>query len=706
MNFNVTEVYEKNEQSTARIVINRGGTRSSKTYSIIQLLIIKALTEPQKRIIVCRKSLPSLKRTVLQDFLGILDTYNLTRHFKKNLSNLKWSSKNGSSIEFISLDNDQKIRGLQANYFYYNESSEIEEIFVTQALLRLSNPSKDNKLNQFFIDFNPSSSSSYLKKMETRENVEVIVSTFEHNPFLSDEVVKEIKDLEFRDYDLFLIYGKGEYGDLRGQVFRNWNTFNYKVPPEIIKTLPVYYGLDWGYTNDYTCCVECYIDKENKQLYVFEKLFSKGLTNPDIDRVLTTRLEKTVHIVADSSEPKSIDEMKHLGWRNIVGVVKGPDSIKNGIDIMLRYNINIASNALNIIDEFTNYTWKTDKQGTPLNVPNDKYNHCFVGDTLITTNKGDIKIKDVKKGDYVLTSQGFKEVEKSWCSGEKEVFEYILDFDAKKYYITCTNNHNFKINNVWKEIQEAKVGDKFLINKNLMVKNTHYSMVRNILGGVQNIYTELFGNSLMEKLKKGFISTIKMGINSITKLKTLKKYQKINIYQHTLKNMLKKIRKKLLIILTKLDPSQKSGIRLKKELSGIESTANKWALVLGNMMKESVKYVIKYINQIHHINYFAQTTVNQNTEDCQGLIISKSNVQNVEKNLLKTNMEDKYVAQENVLTNINCESKGVQKIYDLQVKDCHEFFANNILVHNSIDGIRYICTTFGNIRGAGKIYVR
>lgn len=367
---------------------------SSKTYSLLQLLIVKSLTEKNKRIIICRKTLPSLRRTILKDFNDILASYDLNKYYKKNMSTLTWTCKvTGTTIEFTSLDDEEKVRGLSANYFYFNEASEIEEIFFTQAILRLTVPSGDDKKNQFFIDFNPSSSSSWIKKLEEtrKDDVEVIVSTYSDNPFLAPEAVREIEELKLKDYDLWLIYGEGKYGDLMGQVFKNWQTFNYKNPPDT-SGLPIYYGMDFGFSNDFTSLVECALDKENKRMYLWERLFAKGLTNIEIDRLLSTRIDKTSSkIVADSSEPKSIAELKSLGWRNIEGAVKGPDSIKNGIDIMLRYEIYIASNALNIIDEFSNYTWKIDKQGTPLNIPKDSYNHSVDATRYIVSTWGNIR---------------------------------------------------------------------------------------------------------------------------------------------------------------------------------------------------------------------------------------------------------------------------------------------------------------------------
>jgi len=395
LNFNVTSIFEQNQNSSARIVINRGGTRSSKTYSILQLLILKALTEKNKRIIILRKSFPSLRRTVLKDFVDILNTYRIAQYFKINKTNNTYTSiTTRSTIEFASCDDEQKIRGLSANYFWMNEANEIEEQFFTQTMLRLSNPSNDGKYNQYFIDLNPSSSKSWVKTVEdTRTDVDVIVSTYNDNPFLSPDAVKEIEDLRTRDRDLWLIYGEGQWGELRGQIFTNWETFNHRKPPDL-SHLPVYYGLDWGYSNDWTALIKVVVDKPKQTLWVDERIFARGLTNLAINNKMEkseSPLSKDAIIIADSSEPKSIQELKNLGWRGIEGVKKGPGSVNNGIDILLRYKIMVAADATNIRDELTNYTWKTDKNGDVLNIPNDKHNHAIDAIRYVVMTYGDVR---------------------------------------------------------------------------------------------------------------------------------------------------------------------------------------------------------------------------------------------------------------------------------------------------------------------------
>lgn len=379
MNIKCTGVFDKNMNSKAKIILNQGSTRSSKSYSVAQLMIIKALTEKKKRIIVARKTFTSLRKTLLKDFIDILDANKLRTHFKYNRSTgTLVCLSTGSTIEFIGLDEVLKIQGIQSNYLVIDEVMEVEWSIFQQLLLRLSSPTTDGKQNQCYLLYNPSNPKHWIKTriIDERDDYELIISTYKDNPFLSEEVVAEIERLKEVDNDAYLIYAKGEWSEVRGQVFKN-----YDYQPESEFNLEnfdqVYYGLDWGYSNDYTAVVQVGTKKGKKdELWVKEIYWCKGKTNTNIDLELGARIgDKMVELVADSSEPKSIEELKRLGWRRIQGVVKGPGSVNTGIDIMKRYKIHVCTTSMNLREEFENYVWLEQKDGQLSNIPKDAYNH-------------------------------------------------------------------------------------------------------------------------------------------------------------------------------------------------------------------------------------------------------------------------------------------------------------------------------------------
>ncbi len=373
MKLKATEIFNKNYNSKARIVVNRGGTRSSKTFSLIQLFILKALQEKNKRIVIVRKTLTILKDTVIVEMMNFIDNNNLAQLFSYNKQNATLHSLlTNTKIKFIGADEPRKFRGLEANYFWFNEADEVNYEFFNQAIMRMSAKSNDGIINQCFLDFNPSSRFSWVKtKIEDmRTDYELIKSSYLDNPFLSNETIKEIEWKKLYDYNEWLVYGLGEYTDIKGAVFTKYKVVD-KFPDDAKK---ITFGMDFGFTQDPTTLIK--VGELNGEIYLQELLYQNGLTNQDIsEKFKELGLNKKDEIIADSAEPKSIEELKRLGW-NIKGTKKFNNSVIYGLDIMKRYNMNIVDSK-NILKEFNFYKYKTTAQGEELNEPIDNFNHSI-----------------------------------------------------------------------------------------------------------------------------------------------------------------------------------------------------------------------------------------------------------------------------------------------------------------------------------------
>ena len=372
MDIYTTKVFEKNFNATTRIVVNQGGTRSSKTISLLQLIIIKAFKTPGKVFSICRKTLPALKGTAMRDFFDLLKDLNLydVKYHNKSEHTYKL---NENIIEFVAVDEPQKIRGRKRNYLFMNEANEFTFEDFQQLALRTT--------QQIFIDFNPSDEFHWLyDKIITRDDCTFIKSTYLDNPFLEPETIKEIERLKVDD-NYWRVYGLGEKGVSMSTIFRNTNLIN-KIPDNVKF---VGYGLDWGFSNDPTALIEVYSDDEN--IYLNELIYERGLTNQDIgNKMKELKIERHNEIIADSSEPKSIEEIYRMHF-NIKPAKKGADSVRLGIDIMRRYKINITKNSINTIKEFRNYKWKQDKNGQTLPVPVDAFNHSVDAVRYLCLNK-------------------------------------------------------------------------------------------------------------------------------------------------------------------------------------------------------------------------------------------------------------------------------------------------------------------------------
>ena len=369
----VTEIFERNFDTEKKIVVNRGGTRSSKTYSINQLCALWLMTgnygHNQKLSegvwTSVRKYRTNLDGTIIRDFEEILKSCNWYDKVEHNKTKKTYKYLN-RLVEFIGADDQQKLRGAKRNILYCNEANELEykqEFF--QLLMRTE--------NKIYVDFNPDDEQVWInqeleiKRSNEIGDVEVIVSSYKDNSFLPASLVKEIEYLQHTDKEFWKIYGLGEYGNISGIVFENVN---------YVDTMPdcklVAYGLDFGYSLDPSACVAVY--RKDDELYLKEVLYEKGLTNQDLANRLKPIVERN-EVICDSAEPKSIEELYRMNI-NAKGAVKGKDSILNGIDILKRFKINVV-NSSNLKKEFRSYKWATDKYGNSLQKPVDKFNHLL-----------------------------------------------------------------------------------------------------------------------------------------------------------------------------------------------------------------------------------------------------------------------------------------------------------------------------------------
>jgi phage terminase large subunit len=346
---------------------------------VAQYILIRALTEKNKKIIVAMNTYISLRRTLLDKFLGIMNSMKIAPNFKynKGTSILKCLNT-GSTIEFMGLQDALKIQGVESHIIVIDEAIQIKNFDVfTQLILRMTCHTVEGELNQFILMYNPSDRFHWIKTriIDQRNDYALFNSSYKDNPYLSIEAIKEIEHLKEVDMNAYLCYCLGVWGDVRGRVFDN---FEY-VRKDSIKEedySDAYYGLDFGYAADPSVCVRALVNKKRKEMYVEEVIWRKGMTNNDLDFYLDEKImDKNVNLVMDSAEPKSIEELRRLGWKNGVGVKKGAGSVNFGIQLMKGWKIKICKNSKNLIDEFENYRWLEDKSGVATNIPSDKFNH-------------------------------------------------------------------------------------------------------------------------------------------------------------------------------------------------------------------------------------------------------------------------------------------------------------------------------------------
>jgi phage terminase large subunit len=347
-----------------RVKIIQGGTSASKTYSILAVLINKAVTIPSLEISVVAETIPHLRRGALKDFIKILKWTNRFNDKQFNKSLLTYEFRNGSIIEFFSADDSSKLRGARRDILYINECNNVTFDSYNELAIRTR--------KEVFLDFNPAHEFWVHKELKNEPDSDFLILTYKDNEALDQSIIDQIEKNKEKaktsSYwaNWWKVYGEGQLGMLEGVVFSNWKTID-TIPSEA-KLLGI--GLDFGYTNDPTAIIEIY--NYNGQRIVNEIVYQTGLLNTAIAKLLP----KNVIVYADSSEPKSIDEIKRYGI-TIKGVTKGKDSINYGIDVIQRNEYLVTSNSQNLIKELRSYVWDTDKQGNRLNKPIDFNNHAI-----------------------------------------------------------------------------------------------------------------------------------------------------------------------------------------------------------------------------------------------------------------------------------------------------------------------------------------
>ena len=362
----VTNVFERNIKAFNRgkeLIINPGGTSSSKTYSIIQLLILLAHRR-KYTISVVSETFPHLKKGAFKDFMDIMEADGLYDPKMHNKSDNVYQFGSGK-IEFFSADTPSKVHGPRRDILYVNEAVNIPWDIFDQMNVRTNVCT--------FIDFNPTNYFWAHEYFSTGAKIEWIQSTYKDNKYLPEKIIRGIEAKKEAFPEWWKVYGLGELGNVEGVVFSNWKQVS-EIPKDA-KTLG--YGLDFGFTNDPTTLI--HVAMSDGQLYLKELIYETGMTNRDISkRFDEVGLVRGIDdIYADISEPKSIAELRSSGWAVHKGR-GGGDTVIKGIDVMKQYPINVTSDSVNLIKEFRYYKWVQDKfTGKYLNKAMDGWNHAI-----------------------------------------------------------------------------------------------------------------------------------------------------------------------------------------------------------------------------------------------------------------------------------------------------------------------------------------
>lgn len=363
----VTQVFVANQRSTADLIINQGGTSSGKTIAILQLLLLKAVTEQRVIITVVAGTIPDLKSGALRDTRRIVaeSDYIKSKVVAYNVAERIYTFASGSVMEFKSYEDEFVARSGKRDYLFVNEAQNVKKEVFDELF--------DRTYKQTYIDYNPTAR-FWAHDLIGKPGVELIVSNFKNNPMVNPKVRRNLLQYRTTNPARWKVYGLGLTGEVEGAVFQNCHMI--ETFPQLDET-KICYGLDFGFSNDPTACVK--LGKVKNTLYGKEILYETGLSNAMLaERLLKAGIRKhRDKIVADSADPKAIQYLKEFGFW-IIPAKKGPDSVRFGITQIHDYDggLFITSDSTNWWVEQENYLWQK-KNGKFVNIPIDNFNHLW-----------------------------------------------------------------------------------------------------------------------------------------------------------------------------------------------------------------------------------------------------------------------------------------------------------------------------------------
>lgn len=409
--YNPNYLMLKHEMGNYRYYLLQGGQRSGKTVSTVQILWWLMEQYSGIEISVVRESMPTLKATVLTDLIEWGLKAGLYKDSLHNKTEGWYRDTKGNKIDFIGAEDEEKLRGRKRDILYVNEAGNLSWEVIEQLRGRTN--------GIIIMDYNPSYPESWIyDRIMPSDRCAFIKTTYKDNPHLTANLLEDIEDMRINDPDRYRIYGMGERGLIRGQIYSNW----VEIPDKQFPKDANLYVVDFGYSSDPCAIVRGKI--EGKTAWFQEKVYRTGMTNIDIGIALFFEgcTDKCV-LIADSAEPKSIGELRNgwdlkdddiaeraaeLGYEfssreqfqrlqkvlkdgyHVYGAVKGQDSIRTGIQRVQQYNVMVTSGSKNIWKEYSKYKWKEDPHtGKTLPIPDKRCaDHGLDGIRYLATSHG------------------------------------------------------------------------------------------------------------------------------------------------------------------------------------------------------------------------------------------------------------------------------------------------------------------------------
>lgn len=410
---NIAEVigggYREFWNSKHRYLVCKGSRGSKKSCTAALKIIYNMMKYPQANTLVIRRVFNTLRDSCWKQLKWAAERLNVSHLWKFTLSPLEATYlPTGTKILFRGMDDPMSITSITVDkgylcWVWLEEAYQVEdEDSFNKVDLSIRGELPDNYFKQFIITFNPWNEHHWLKKRffdNPDENTLALTTTYKCNEWLGSDDIALFEQMKIRNPRRFRIEGEGEWGISEGLIYENFTEqeFDYREISKRKNTRAVF-GLDWGYSNDPTAFIAAIVDQDMKEIYIFDEHYQKAMVNSEIASMIKYKGYAKEQIIGDSSEPKSIEELKRAGILRIKPAAKGKDSILNGIQFIQDFKLIVHPKCENTIIELSNYCWDT-KDGIAINKPIDSYNHLM--DALRYS------MEQIKKKELFITDKSF-----------------------------------------------------------------------------------------------------------------------------------------------------------------------------------------------------------------------------------------------------------------------------------------------------------
>ena len=410
---NIAEVigggYREFWNSKHRYLVCKGSRGSKKSCTAALKIIYNMMKYNQANTLVIRRVFNTLRDSCWTQLKWAAERLGVSHLWKFTLSPLEATYlPTNQKILFRGLDDPMSVTSITVNkgylcWVWLEEAYQVEdEDSFNKVDLSIRGELPDNYYKQFIITLNPWNEHHWIKKRffdNPDDNTLALTTTYKCNEWLGSDDIALFEQMKIRNPRRFRIEGEGEWGISEGLIYENFTEqeFDYREISKR-KNARAVFGLDWGYSNDPTAFIAAIVDQDTKEIYIFDEHYQKAMVNSEIASMIKYKGYAKEQIIGDSSEPKSIEELKRAGITRIKGAAKGKDSILNGIQFIQDFKLIVHPKCENTIIELSNYCWDT-KDGIAINKPIDAYNHLM--DALRYS------MEQIKRKELFITDKSF-----------------------------------------------------------------------------------------------------------------------------------------------------------------------------------------------------------------------------------------------------------------------------------------------------------